>query len=248
MKLAIAIPTYNEAGNIEQLLPAIRQSLESYPRLTTTVYIIDDNSPDGTAKTATKLRRKLAGSKFAVKLIPRDKKEGLGKAYIYGLTRILDDKPDFVATMDADFSHNPSYLTSFLRLTKDADFVVGSRYIPGGSTPDWAWGRKLQSRGGNLYLRLFLGSRITDYTGGYNVFSADLLRKVRLETISHGGYGFLIELKYRALARCNAVQQIPIIFMDRQVGQSKIPKSTIVRNVFLALRLRSSHMTNRLFD
>lgn len=239
MKLAIAIPTYNEAANIKKLLPAIKKNLDGYPGLDTTVFVVDDNSPDGTAKVAEALASTLKDKKFTVKTILRKKKEGLGKAYVYAFHKILAQKFDYILQMDADLSHDPQYLPQFLDATKTADFVVGSRYIRGGATPDWQWYRKLLSRGGNLYTRLFLGSRITDYTGGYNLFSADLLRKVALDTLQSGSYGFLIELKYSALQKCHNIVQVPIVFMDRQHGYSKIPRNIIVNNLLLVLKIRT---------
>lgn len=240
MKLAIAVPTYNEAANIKKLLPLLKKNLVSYKGLSTTVFVIDDNSPDGTAKVAKAWAAKNAAKNFKVSLIERKQKEGLGKAYVYGFNQILKQDFDFILQMDADLSHDPKYLPQFLDATEDADFVVGSRYIKGGATPDWSWDRKLQSRGGNLYARLFLGSKITDYTGGYNLYSVNLLKQVDLDTLQASGYGFLIELKYRAIKNCKKVRQVPIVFMDRQHGQSKIPRDTILKNFMLVPKLRSS--------
>jgi dolichol-phosphate mannosyltransferase len=240
MKLAIAIPTYNEVTNIKKILPEIKRSLKNYPDLHCTIYVIDDNSPDGTADAAEALGNQLKDKNFAVNVLRRKKKEGLGKAYVYAFRQILSQKFDFILQMDADLSHNPKYLPQFLDATKKADFVVGSRYVPGGATPDWVWIRKLLSRGGNLYTRFFLGSRVTDYTGGYNLFSSELLRKLNLDSLQAGGYGFLIELKYRALQQCHSIIQVPIVFMDRQHGDSKLPRGIIFKNLLLVLKIRFS--------
>lgn len=238
MKLAITVPTYNEADNLKKLIPSIYKNLKSYPNLTCTVFIVDDNSPDGTADVAEKLGLKYKNDTFQVKVLRRKKKEGLGKAYIYALHHILSEKFDFILQMDADLSHDPKYIPAFLDATKAFDFVVGSRYMKGGATPDWSWKRKSQSRGGNLYARLFLGSRITDYTGGYNLYSSVLLRKLDIKNIQSSGYGFLIELKYMALQHCRGVVQIPIIFMDRQSGAPKIPRGTLIENLLLVPKIR----------
>jgi dolichol-phosphate mannosyltransferase len=238
MKLAIAVPTYNEATNIKKLLPAIKKSLKGYPELDCTVFVVDDNSPDGTAEAAEKLAKKLGGKHFSVKVIKRKQKEGLGKAYIYAFKKILPQKFDYILQMDADLSHDPKYLPRFLDATENADFVVGSRYVKGGGTPDWQWHRRLLSKGGNLYTRVMLGSRITDYTGGYNLYSAKLLKKIDLGGLQDGGYGFLIELKYRASQHCEGVRQVPIVFMDRQHGDSKIPQGIIVKNLALVAHLK----------
>jgi dolichol-phosphate mannosyltransferase len=241
MKLAVAIPTYNEIANIKKLLPAIKQNVQNIPNVKCTVFVIDDNSPDGTADVAKQLSKKLRSSNFRVNVLLRKKKEGLGKAYVYAFQEILALEFDFILQMDADLSHDPKYIPSFIELSKKADFVVGSRYVKGGATPDWSLARKLQSRGGNIYTRLFLGSRITDYTGGYNLYASSLLRKIDLKSLEAGGYGFLIELKYDALKLCEHTAQVPIIFMDRQHGKSKIPRDTILKNLLLVPRLRFGH-------
>jgi dolichol-phosphate mannosyltransferase len=201
---------------------------------------VDDNSPDGTAEQAETLGKKLGDKQFAVKVIRRKKKEGLGKAYVYAFKKILAQDFDYILQMDADLSHDPKYLKQFVDATKQADFVVGSRYIKGGATPDWQWHRKLLSRGGNFYTRLLLGARITDYTGGYNLFSRQLLESLDLGSLQAGGYGFLIELKYKALHRCRNAVQVPIVFMDRQHGTSKIPRGIIFDNLTLVAKLRFS--------
>jgi dolichol-phosphate mannosyltransferase len=238
MKLAIAIPTYNEAVNVRKLLPAIKRHLENYPGLQCTVFIIDDSSPDGTAEVVTALSKEISDKKFNVRVLSRAKKEGLGKAYVFAFEQIIPEDFDYILQMDADLSHDPKYIPELLDQTKNADFVVGSRYMKGGSTPDWQWYRKLQSRGGNLYTRFFLGSKITDYTGGYNLYSSDLLKKIDLKTLQAGGYGFLIDLKHKALIHCESVVQIPIVFKDRQHGTSKIPRSTIIKNFLLVPKIR----------
>lgn len=238
MKLAIAIPTYNEATNIRKLLPALKKALSGISNLDCTVFIIDDGSPDNTANIAEKWAKTNASKTFHIKVLRRKSKDGLGKAYIYGFHKILNQPFDFIQQMDADLSHDPKYLPAMLRATEDADFVVGSRYIKGGATPDWTLNRKFLSRGGNLYTRLFLGSRITDYTGGYNLYSADLLKKIDLDALQASGYGFLIELKYNALRNCQNIVQVPIVFMDRQHGNSKIPKGTLLKNFLLVPQIK----------
>ncbi len=240
MKLAIAIPTYNEATNIKKLLPAIDKYLKPSQDVQCTVFVIDDNSPDGTADIAEKTGRQLSRKGFGVQVMRRRKKDGLGRAYVYAFHKILPQKFDCILQMDADLSHNPKYLPQFLAAAAAADLVVGSRYVRGGSTPDWQWHRKLLSRGGNLYTRLLLGSRITDYTGGFNLYSRELLHKIDLDSLQAGGYGFLIELKYKALQNCHDVRQVPIVFMDRQHGDSKIPKGIIIKNLVLVLNIRFS--------
>jgi dolichol-phosphate mannosyltransferase len=238
MKLAIAVPTYNESTNLKKLLPSIKKSLRGYPRLKCTVFVVDDSSPDGTAVVAQTLNKKLKDKAFSVKVLSRKKKEGLGRAYVYAFHYILGQKFDYVLQMDADLSHNPKYIPKFLDAAKTADLVVGSRYIKDGATPDWSIKRRLLSRGGNTYTRKMLSSQISDYTGGYNLFSTDLLHKIDLESLQAGGYGFLIELKYKALAKCHSVEQVPIVFMDRKHGDSKIPRGIILKNLLLVANLK----------
>lgn len=241
MKFAIVVPTYNEIGNIEILTKSIRGITSLHPHDSFSMFVIDDSSPDGTADIVKEIAPKLKTSSFTVHLIVRKEKDGLGRAYIYGFGQVLEspEKFDYILQMDADMSHDPKYISSFVHQAKEgADFIVASRYIKGGGTPDWKLHRKLLSRGGNMYTRLILGSKISDYTGGYNMFSAKLMKNIGIDTITSGGYGFLIELKYKALQHAQKIAEIPIIFLDREHGASKIPKSTIFRNLVLVPKIR----------
>jgi dolichol-phosphate mannosyltransferase len=143
--------------------------------------------------------------------------------------------------MDADLSHNPKYIPQFIELAKDTDLVIGSRYVKGGGTADWSWNRKFLSRGGNLYTRAILDKRISDYTGGFNLYSEKLLRSLPMDDIYSKGYGFLIDLKYRALGKSKSVAQVPIIFTDRLHGKSKMPKNIIISNLILVPKIRLRH-------
>ncbi|HEY1645841.1 MAG TPA: polyprenol monophosphomannose synthase [Candidatus Saccharimonadales bacterium] len=241
VKLGIAIPTYNEAANLKKLLPKIKASTKGMPNLETIVYVIDDNSPDGTAEVAKDLGKELKTKNFNVKIINRAKKEGLGKAYIHGFKEILKTDADLILQMDADLSHNPKYIPQFIELAKDTDLVIGSRYVKGGGTADWSWNRKFLSRGGNLYTRAILDKRISDYTGGFNLYSEKLLRSLPMDDIYSKGYGFLIDLKYRALGKSKSVAQVPIIFTDRLHGKSKMPKNIIISNLILVPKIRLRH-------
>lgn len=237
IRLAIAIPTYNEAKNIGKLVKKIKAETSKL-KIDCTILIIDDNSPDGTGKIADGLAKSENNKKFHINVLHRKKKDGLNKAYIEGFDKLLTENFSHILQMDADLSHDLKYLPLFIKSISKADFVVGSRYIHGGATPDWAWSRKLLSRGGNLYTRLFLGSTIADYTGGYNLYSTDLMKKINIDSIKSGGYGFLIELKFRAVKNAENVVQIPIVFKDRVHGESKIPKSTLLDNFILVLKIR----------
>jgi dolichol-phosphate mannosyltransferase len=237
--LAVAVPTFNEAETVGPLLDALQEVLVGLPDLTTTVLFIDDSSPDGTAKVIEGLQEDRQSANFRIRLLRRPRKEGLGRAYADGFSMLLAEGTfDYIVQMDADLSHHPRYIPLMLELARDAEFVCGSRYAPGGATPDWTWYRRLVSRAGNRYTRLFLGSGITDYTGGFNLFSVGLLGRIDVTSLRAAGYGFQIELKYRALRLANGVRQIPIVFMDRRVGQSKIPSNTIVKNLVLVPRIR----------
>lgn len=241
LRLAIVTPTYNEIGNIEKLLSSLQTVSSEHPNDLFTVFVVDDSSPDGTADLVEILRPKLKTENFDINLIVRKEKDGLGRAYIHGFGKVLSHPSsfDYILQMDADLSHNPAYITGFLRHAKQgADFIVASRYITGGATPDWPFYRKLLSRGGNIYTRLFLSRKVTDYTGGYNMYSTPLIQKIDTDTLTAGGYGFLIELKYRAVKAADKIGEVPIVFLDRENGTSKIPKSTIIKNLALVLKLR----------
>ena len=208
LRLAIAVPTYNEAKNIEKLILSIKSVIIKL-NIACTLLIIDDNSPDGTGVLVEKLAKTQQTNLFKIDVLSRKNKEGLGKAYIAGISYLLKTDHTHILQMDADFSHNPKYITSFIKATNDADFVIGSRYIKDGETPDWGWFRKVQSRAGNYYAQLFLGHDIHDYTGGYNLYSRELLEAIDLKSIEASGYGFLIELKQKAKQHSKGIHEIP---------------------------------------
>ena len=241
MKIAIAIPTYNEALNIRELLTALRDVSLQHSGISFRIYVLDDASPDNTGGVVLDARKALETANFAIELVQRKGKEGLGKAYVDGFRHIMaqSDHADYILQMDADLSHRPAHIAEFIEAAKDgSDFIVGSRYVRGGGTPDWKWFRKLVSKCGNWYAQLWLGSKLHDYTGGFNMYHVDLLRKVDVSKISNLGYGFLIDLKYKCLALCHKKAEIPIMFMDRTYGTSKIPKSTVIKSFILVARLR----------
>ncbi|KQQ22788.1 MULTISPECIES: polyprenol monophosphomannose synthase [unclassified Rathayibacter] len=241
LTLTIVTPTYNEADNIGELLRRIAAVAADNPDALIRSVIVDDSSPDGTAGRARTIGEELATGNFSVSVLERAKKEGLGAAYIWSFAQVLEaeDAPDYILQMDADLSHDPRYVSDFLREVREgADLVVASRYIPGGGTPDWTLDRKILSRGGNIYTRLFLGSTLTDWTGGYNLFSAELLRRIAFQTVDATGYGFQIALKHRAVTAARRTREIPIVFLDRTEGTSKIPGNTLVQSLLLVLRIR----------
>lgn len=239
VRLAIAVPTYNEVDAIPALLDALQSQAAAMPCIEAEVLVIDDASPDGTGQLVERLAASGAHPALRIDVLHRPAKEGLGRAYVAGLTRLLDQgRSDLILQMDADLSHQPVHLPSMLDAAKSADLVIGSRYVPGGSTPDWAWHRRAVSHLGNIYARWILGPAIDDYTGGYNLFRSDLLARLDVGSITADGYGFVVELKHTAVIAGATVVQVPITFVDRRVGASKIPRSTIFENLLLVPRLR----------
>jgi dolichol-phosphate mannosyltransferase len=241
MNVAILIPTYNEKDNISKLLPEIQLVAARNRDITIHVFVIDDSSPDGTLDAVKLLEQGVRSENFHIIPVSRAKKEGLGKAYIYAFNKLLNSKVQYkyALQMDADLSHNPIYIDDFLRFARDGfEFVVGSRYIDGGGIPDWGLHRRLLSKFGNLYARIMLGNKISDYTGGFNMYSMSLLRKLNFDLIDESGYGFLIALKFSVLKLTNKVGQVPIIFIDRTMGDSKMPLNTLVKNFKLVFDLK----------
>ena len=222
MKTLVVIPTYNERENISEIVPAI---LEQAPQVD--VLVVDDNSPDGTQEVV----RQLQSKSSRVHLLGRRGKEGLGKAYLAGFRWALDNGYEGIVQMDADFSHRPQDLVALLQALPSADFVMGSRWVPGGQTVNWGAGRKIISRGGSFYARQILGFPVRDWTGGFNAWKSSTLQKIGLDSVRSEGYSFQIELKYKALKLGFHGVEVPIVFEDRRVGQSKMSS----RIVFEAL-------------
>lgn len=239
IRIVIVVPTYNESKNIPILVKQIKRNIKNIDKVYFTLLIVDDNSPDGTGFLADKLVVTEKLKEFQVKVLHRKKKNGLGAAYIEAFSKMLKKNYDYILQMDADLSHDPIYIQKFVdEVHKGMDLVVASRYISGGGTPDWGLIRKILSKGGNLYTTFFLKGKINDYTGGFNLYSTRLLKQLDLRNITATGYGFQIELKYNAQQHTKHISQIPIIFKDRQHGNSKIPKSTLVDNLLLVLKLK----------
>lgn len=225
MKDVIVIPTYNEKENISVLIPLIFKTLPDVE-----VVVADDNSPDGTGKTVLDLKFKYP----KVSLISRPKKAGLGKAYTDSFKEILkDSNVRSIVMMDADLSHDPKYLVEMLKKSKDFLVVVGSRYTIGGGTVGWELWRRVLSFCGNLYCRVITGIPIKDCTGGFNVINANLLRKIDFSKMDMSGYAFIMELKYLLYKAGGTFFEVPIVFVDRIKGESKI-STQIVHEGILA--------------
>jgi dolichol-phosphate mannosyltransferase len=214
----VVIPTYNEAANIEGIVRAAGAELDRVAPDAYRILIVDDNSPDGTGQIADRL----SAAQPQVEVMHRAAKTGLGHAYLAGFARALSGGAELVIEMDADFSHDPRYLGPMLDAAKEADLVLGSRYVEGGGVEDWGLLRRLISRGGGFYARKILGVQIHDLTGGFKCIHRRVLETIQLETIRAEGYVFQIEVTYRALRAGFRVKEIPIVFRDRSVGSSKM--------------------------
>jgi dolichol-phosphate mannosyltransferase len=224
MKALIVVPTYNEIDNLDPLLKAV---LGATPD-SVDILVVDDGSPDGTGQ----LADAIAKANKRVHVLHRAKKMGLGTAYVngfkWGMERGAGDAAyDVFIEMDADFSHDPKYLSRMLELLESKDVVIGSRYVRGGGTVNWGMSRKVISRGGSLYSRMILGAGIRDFTGGFNGWRRNVLEAVDLATLRSDGYSFQIELKFRAFVRGFKIVEFPIIFEDRKVGKSKMNKKIV---------------------
>ena len=231
MKSIIIIPTYNEKENIERLIEEIRKLNRDFD-----VLIIDDNSPDSTGRIADDLAKRHS----EVSVIHRPGKLGLGTAYITGFKYALENNYDLVFTMDADFSHQPKYLINLLEKARECDLVIGSRYIKDGRIKNWPLHRLILSRGANIYVRMVTGLPVSDSTGGFNCYRKKVLKKIDLDKVISDGYAFQIEMKYRLWKKGFSIREVPITFIDRARGTSKISKRIIFQAFFLVWKLRLS--------
>jgi dolichol-phosphate mannosyltransferase len=230
-RAVVCLPTYDERENLEPILDAI---LAAAPEVD--VLVVDDNSPDGTGA----LADAYAAREPRVKVLHRPGKQGLGKAYLAAFAWALERGYALVLEMDADFSHDPRYLPAMLAKAREADLVLGSRYVPGGGTVNWGLGRKLLSRGGSLYARTILGIRVRDLTGGFKCFHREVLEAIDLGSVECSGYSFQIELTYRALRRGFRVAEVPIVFTDRRVGQSNMSRRIVLEALRKVWTIRRS--------
>jgi len=235
VKATVCLPTYNERENLEPMLRALGE-------LGVRVLVIDDNSPDGTGE----LADRLAVGLDHVEVLHRPKKEGLGPAYLAGFRQALSEGADRILEMDCDFSHDPADVPRLLAATADADLALGSRYVDGGSVANWGLGRRAISAGGSLYARILLSSRVRDLTGGFKCYRREVLETIDLDAIASRGYAFQIETTYRAERAGFRVVEIPITFVDREQGGSKMSRSIVLEAVWKVPLLRISALVNRL--
>jgi dolichol-phosphate mannosyltransferase len=234
----VVIPTYNEAPNVLNIVP---QVLSQDPRLE--VLVVDDNSPDGTGRMADEL----AAKNPRVHVLHREGKLGLGTAYIRGFKWALERGYDYVFEMDADFSHDPAHLKEFLKAIEDADIVLGSRYLDGKVTVvNWPMGRLMLSYCANIYARWITGLRIWDLTGGFKCFRRRVLETIDLSQVRSNGYAFQIEMSVRAWRKGFKFREIPIVFVDRTEGQSKMNRAIVREAVWMVPRLRLQRLFGRI--
>jgi dolichol-phosphate mannosyltransferase len=212
-RVVMVIPTYNEADNLEWIVDRLRTAQPGVD-----VLVVDDNSPDGTGAIADRL----AAADDQVKVLHRTEKAGLGAAYLHGFRVALDEGYDVIGEMDADGSHQPEQLHRLLDALREADLVIGSRYVPGGSVVNWPLSRQVLSRGGNLYVRLLLGIAVRDATAGYRVFRRETLEKIDLAAVRSTGYVFQTDLAHRTVRADLRVTEVPIEFIERVRGDSKM--------------------------
>jgi dolichol-phosphate mannosyltransferase len=233
----LILPTYNEAENVEAV---VRASLDHLASATSayTVLVVDDNSPDGTGEIADRLAAEIA----EVQVLHRPGKQGLGRAYLDGFGMALQNGADLVMEMDADFSHDPADLPRLIAASGAADVVLGSRYVPGGGIANWGLVRRALSWGGCAYARIVLGVPVRDLTGGFKCFRRNVLEAIDLTQVHADGYGFQIELTFRAVQAGFTVTEVPIVFRERRVGQSKMTARIALEAVWKvpALRLRKA--------
>jgi dolichol-phosphate mannosyltransferase len=226
----VILPTYDEAENLERIVGAVLEHLPESRR----VLIVDDNSPDGTGEIADRL----AEADDSIAVLHRERKEGLGPAYLAGFRVALDGGAERIIEMDADFSHDPSYLPQLIEATERADLAIGSRYVPGGGITEWGPMRRFISRGGSAYARVALGLPIKDLTGGFKCFRRIVLETIDLDTIEARGYAFQVETTYRAIKSGFRVVEVPIVFKDRTDGTSKMSKAIVAEAMWRVPAMR----------
>lgn len=229
----VVIPTYDEAENVERMLAALLVVFDD-SGIDGHVLVVDDGSPDGTAD----LVDVAAARDPRVRVLRRTAKEGIGPAYRAGFRVALDAGAQRIAEMDCDFSHDPRALPALLAAADDADLVLGSRYVPGGGVVRWGLVRRAISRGGCLYARMVLGIPVHDLTGGFKVFRREVLEAIPLDEVSAAGYGFQVEMTYRALLLGFRVREVPITFSERELGHSKMSRRIVLEAATLVPRLR----------
>ncbi len=238
LKITVVIPTYNERENVEKLSSLILAQDERID-----ILFVDDNSPDGTGE----IIDRLASQSTRVKVLHRAGKLGLGSAYREGFKIAIEDKADYIIEMDADFSHDPAMLPLFIEKMAQADVVIGSRYINGVSVVNWPIRRLILSYFASVYTRMITGLHLSDCTGGFKCFRRNVLESIDLASVRSDGYSFQIEMNYRCNERGFRISEIPIIFVDRHAGTSKMSKQIVREAVFMVWKLKLGSVSRALF-
>ena len=238
-RAVICLPTYNERENLEHMIEALGAVLDT---AIDHVLVIDDGSPDGTGEIADRL----AAERAWVSVLHRETKEGLGPAYIAGFRRALEAGAELILEMDCDFSHDPADVPRLIEAATDADLVLGSRYASGGGTANWGLLRRVVSRGGCLYAQVILGLRVRDLTGGFKCFRRTALEAIDLGALSAHGYAFQIETTYRIVRAGLRVREVPITFVERRAGASKMTGSIVTEAMWKVPLLRLRALTGKL--
>jgi dolichol-phosphate mannosyltransferase len=235
VRATVCLPTYNERENLEPMVRALRG-------LDVSVLVIDDSSPDGTGELGDRLAQELSG----VSVLHRPRKEGLGPAYLAGFRQALADGAELVLEMDCDFSHSPADVPRLIAAAAEADLVLGSRYVKGGEVENWGFVRRFVSAGGSLYARVLLGVGVRDLTGGFKCYRRTVLETIDLDAIDSKGYAFQIETTYRALRKGFRIAEVPIRFVDRQEGSSKMSRAIVLEGIWKVPGLRLRALLGRL--
>ena len=231
MKVFVVIPTYDERDNVKRMAEAVLSQSFTF---TSDLHLlfVDDNSPDGTGEVIEEMMK----SEPRIHCLHREKKEGLGRAYVAGFKTAIELGAERIVQMDCDFSHDPKDLPRLI--AEDADLVIGSRYVKGGDTPGWPFRRRLISRAGGIFIRTVTGMPLRDPTGGFKCWKASTLRKIDFETVGSKGYSFQLEMNHRTWKAGCSIREIPIVFTDRVAGYSKITAGIATESIKIALKLR----------
>jgi len=237
MKTLVIIPTYNEKENIERIITSVLSTQNNLD-----ILVVDDNSPDKTWK----IVEKKSKEDSRVFLLKREGKLGLGTAYIAGFKFAIEKNYNYIFEMDADFSHDPKEIPHFLKAIEDNDLVIGSRYIKGVNVVNWPLRRLILSYGANVYTRIITGLPLKDSTGGYKCFRREVLEKLDLDKINSGGYSFQIEVNYKIWKKGFRIKEIPIVFVDRTEGKSKMSKKIIREAIWMVWKLRLMSLFGKL--
>jgi dolichol-phosphate mannosyltransferase len=235
LRATVCLPTYNERENVERMVRTLHD-------LGVHVLVIDDNSPDGTGEIADALAAELDG----VSVLHRARKEGLGPAYLAGFRRALEDGAELILEMDCDFSHDPADVQRLIDAAGSADLALGSRYADGGGTRNWGLVRRFISRAGSLYAQVILGLPVRDLTGGFKCYRRPVVEALPLDEIDSKGYAFQIETTYRTVRKGFSVREVPIVFVDRAEGGSKMSRSIVVEAIWKVPALRLAALRGRL--